>query len=341
MLTNLIMVGILLFLAGLLLAGAKFRPDGARFFDRENSGAMRGFWCLIVVLVHVPAGYQNRLQDMLGSFAYVGVTFFFMTSAYGLRLAAEKRPESIRYFWRHRLPKLLVPCVLANAVRMAAYVAGGSRVSPWMLVRIGGWVRWLLVCYLIFWLCYRFLSEKYRDWAVCGLAAVFSLAVYGMKPDTTTWCPEVLGFAWGILLGRWKNRFTGWTDKGWLAKNAGLCLLAGILGVGYLMGKGIPFWGDYVLKIVLGVAILGFVLGLNTKISMGNRVSRLLGTISYEVFLLHDVSFFVLEKAFPGLNSGVFILMSLLVTAALSLAVQRISARILDILFKKQQILQR
>lgn len=341
MLTNLIMVGILLFLAGLLLAGAKFRPDGAHFFDRENSGAMRGFWCLIVVLVHVPAAYQNRLQDMLGSFAYVGVTFFFMTSAYGLRLAAEKRPESIRYFWRHRLPKLLVPCVLANAVRMAAYVAGGSRVSPWMLVRIGGWVRWLLVCYLIFWLCYRFLSEKYRDWAVCGLAAVFSLAVYGMKPDTTTWCPEVLGFAWGILLGRWKNRFTGWTDKGWLAKNAGLCLLAGILGAGYLMGKGIPFWGDYVLKIVLGVAILGFVLGLNTKISMGNRVSRLLGTISYEVFLLHDVSFFVLEKAFPGLNSGVFILMSLLVTAALSLAEQRISARILDILFKKQQILQR
>ena len=341
MMTNLIMAGILLCLLGLLLAGAKYSPDGAHFFDRENSGAMRGFWCLIVVLVHVPAGYQNRLQDMIGSFAYVGVTFFFLTSAYGLRLAAEKRPESIRYFWRHRLPKLLVPCVLANAVRMAAYAAGGSRVSPWMLVRIGGWVRWLLVCYLIFWLCYRFLSEKYRDWAVCGLAAVFSLAVYGMKPDTTTWCPEVLGFAWGILLGRWKNRFTGWTDKGWLAKNAGLCLLAGILGVGYLMGKGIPFWGDYVLKIVLGVAILGFVLGLNTKISMGNRVSRLLGTISYEVFLLHDVSFFVLEKAFPGLNSGVFILMSLLVTAALSLAVQRISARILDILFKKQQILQR
>ena len=341
MMTNLIMAGILLCLLGLLLAGAKYSPDGAHFFDRENSGAMRGFWCLIVVLVHVPAAYQNRLQDMLGSFAYVGVTFFFLTSAYGLRLAAEKRPESIRYFWRHRLPKLLVPCVLANAVRMAAYVAGGSRVSPWMLVRIGGWVRWLLVCYLIFWLCYRFLSEKYRDWAVCGLVAVFSLVVYGMKPDTTTWCPEVLGFVWGILLGRWKNRFTGWTDKGWLAKNAGLCLLAGILGVGYLMGKGIPFWGDYVLKIVLGVAILGFVLGLNTKISMVNRVSRLLGTISYEVFLLHDVSFFVLEKAFPGLNSGVFILMSLLVTAALSLAVQRISARILDILFKKQQILQR
>ena len=81
MMTNLIMVGILLCLLGLLLAGAKYSPDGAHFFDRENSGAMRGFWCLIVALVHVPAGYQNRLQDMIGSFAYVGVTFFFLTSA--------------------------------------------------------------------------------------------------------------------------------------------------------------------------------------------------------------------------------------------------------------------
>ena len=32
MLTGLIMAGILLFLAGLLLAGAKYCPDGAHFF---------------------------------------------------------------------------------------------------------------------------------------------------------------------------------------------------------------------------------------------------------------------------------------------------------------------
>ena len=109
MLTGLIMAGILLFLAGLLLAGAKYRPNGEHFFNRENSGAMRGFWCLIVVLVHIPGAYQNRIQDMLGSFAYVGVTFFFLTSAYGLRLAAVMRPESLQGFWRKRLPKLLVP----------------------------------------------------------------------------------------------------------------------------------------------------------------------------------------------------------------------------------------
>ena len=341
MLTNLIMTGIALSLGGMLLAGAKYRPDGGHFFDRENSGAMRGFWCLIIVLVHVPGAYQNGLQDMLGSFAYVGVTFFFMTSAYGLRLAATKRPETLTRFWRSRLPKLLVPCVLSNVVHMAVYAAGGSRVSPWMLLTIGGWVRWLLVCYLFFWLSYRFLPEKSRDWAVCGLVILFSLGVYLSKPAGTTWCPEVLGFVWGILLSRWKGGFVSWADRKWLPKSGAMCLLAGMLGIGYLAGKGIPFWGDYILKIALGAAILAFMLTLNGKISIGNRASRKLGDISYEVYLMHDAAFFLLEYLSPGVSSGVFILTSLLLTMILSLIVHKASAWILPVFNKKQPMLQR
>lgn len=337
MLTNLIMAGIALFLAGQLLIGAKFRPDGGSFFDRDNSGAMRGFWCLIVVLVHVPAAYQNRLQDMLGSFGYVGVTFFFMTSAYGLRLAATKRPETLARFWRNRLPKLLVPCVLSNVVHMAVYAVAGSRVSPLMLLNIGGWVRWLLICYLFFWLSYRFLPEKSRDWAVCGLVILFSLGVYLSKPEGTTWCPEVLGFVWGILLSRWKSGFVSWTGRRWIPKCVGLCLLAGILGISYLAGKGVPFWGDYILKIFLGAVILGFMLTLNGKISIGNRVSRVLGTISYEVYLLHDIAFYGLERVKPELNSGVFIFAGILITLVLSLVVQRLSERILKLAAKCAQ----
>ena len=341
MMTNLIMAGILLVLAALLLAGAEYRPDGAHFFNRENSGVMRGFWCLIVVLVHIPAAYQNRAQDMLGSFAYVGVTFFFLTSACGLRLAAVKRPESLKGFWRNRLPKLLVPCLLTNAIGMALRALCGGGIELRMLAWINGWVCWLLVCYLIFWACYCFLPAKRRDWAVCGLVSVFSLAVYRMKPETTTWCPEVLGFAWGILLSCRMDRFRGRLSRGWAAKSSALCLLAACLGIAYLRWKEIPFFGDYVLKIALGMAILSFLLALNTKISIGNPVSRTLGAVSFEVYLLHGGVFFALESAFPELNSGVFILMSLLLTIALSLVAQRAGARILDLFCKKQQKLQR
>lgn len=339
--TNLIMVGIVLFLAGLVTVGGKYSPEGAHLFDRENSGAMRGFWSLIVVLVHVPLAYQNRIQDLLGSFAYVGVTFFFMTSAYGLRLAAVKHPVSIDRFWTNRLPKLLVPCLLTNVIAMALRALCGDNVDLSMLVWINGWVWWLLVCYLIFWLCYRFLPDLWRDWMVCGLVAAFSLAVYRLQPETTTWCPEVLGFAWGILLGRWMDRFRIWLRRGWLLKSIGLCLLSAGLGVAYLRCKGIPFWGDYVLKILLGMGILGFVLALNGRISIGNPVSRTLGAISYEVYLLHGSVLLALKSSFPELDSGVFILAGLLCTVLLSLAARRLGGRILSPFYKKQQMLQR
>lgn len=76
MITNLVMITIVIFLVATLVIKTSFREGEKHFFDKDNSNALRGFWCLIVVLVHVPELYQNRIQDMLGSFAYIGVTFF-------------------------------------------------------------------------------------------------------------------------------------------------------------------------------------------------------------------------------------------------------------------------
>ena len=111
---------------------------------------MRGIWCLIVILVHILVPYQNRIQDMLGSFSYIGVTFFFMTLAYVLRLGITKDPDNIRHFWRRRLPKLLIPMFLVNIVSLIFHVLEVNGISLGILMNINGWVQWVLVCYLIF-----------------------------------------------------------------------------------------------------------------------------------------------------------------------------------------------
>lgn len=169
MITCAIMAFIMLFLAFELFYKSEYRTDAAHLFDKQNSNAMRGFWCLIVILVHIPASYQNRIQDMLGSFAYIGVTFFFMTSAYGLKLGIKKDPDSIRYFWRKRLPKLLIPMFLVNIVSLIFHVIEGSGISLGILININGWVQWLLACYLIFWTVNRFVTfDRFRtEGGVC------------------------------------------------------------------------------------------------------------------------------------------------------------------------------
>ena len=163
MITYAIMALIVLFLAFELLYKAEYRPDDTHLFNKQNSNAMRGFWCLIVIFVHIPAAYQNRIQDMIGSFAYIGVTFFFMTSAYGLKLGIEKDPVSIRYFWRKRFPRLLIPMFLVNIVSMIFRAIEGNELSFSTLININGWVQWLLVCYLMFWAANRIVSCYHRS----------------------------------------------------------------------------------------------------------------------------------------------------------------------------------
>lgn len=108
-----------------------------------NTTAMRGFWCIIVILVHIPAVYQNRIQDLMGSFAYIGVTFFFMTSAYGLKVGAKKNPDSTKVFWRRRLPKLLIPMFLVNVLTMVMHLIECKDISPLDLLSVNMWVAFI------------------------------------------------------------------------------------------------------------------------------------------------------------------------------------------------------
>ena len=147
--TVMIMLGIVIALMSTMLVGINYSQQDNRFFDKENTNAMRGFWSLIIILVHIPSVYQNQIQDMLGSFAYIGVTFFFMTSAYGLKMSLRNSQNKLR-FWRRRLIKILVPCITTNIVSIIVLNIIEEKASLSDVVHINDWVKWLLVCYGIF-----------------------------------------------------------------------------------------------------------------------------------------------------------------------------------------------
>lgn len=156
------------------------------------------------------------------------------------------------------------------------------------------------------------------------LIIAFSITVYVLKERITwnTWCPEILGFVWGFVFFHIRERFSNWMDKNWLPKCMVFCILAGVTGIAYLKFKPVVFFGDYLLKILLGVLIITFMLAVNSRIAIGNKVSLFLGSISYEVYLLHGSVFGLLAAFMPGLGSGVFIGLSILITVGMSWMLQ-------------------
>ncbi len=336
MLTYLCMSLVLVFLGYLILYKAKLLEVNNSFFDKDSTVAMRGFWCIIIILVHVPELYHNIIQDMLGSFAYVGVTFFFMASAYGLKYGINKNSGNLNFFWRRRLLKLLIPLVLVSIVEISVCIYCGIR-NPRSIFRFCEWVCWLLVCYLFFWIVYKNKGIKHKDGVVSLLVVLFSLFMYfvGNYHLSVTWTTEIYGFIWGLMLAGHRDEFMKKALDKWWIRSAALCVLSLSTGIIYLSCKHVFFAGEYLIKIALGCLILLFILQLTTRIRIGNPAILFLGGMSYEMFLAHDAVMKLLAKTLPELDSGIFIVLTIICTILLSAVVNMISNRL--IMFVKQK----
>lgn len=339
MTTALIMLAIISALAVIAAVGCR-KADKETFFDINNTSVMRGVFSIIILLVHVPQGYTNRIQDMVGSFAYIGVTFFFMTSAYGLMLNITKNPLSIKHFWQKRLVKLLLPMFVINVLFFIITFIESGQLSISRLLNVNNWVAQLLLFYLAFFVVFRFtkLCITAKVAMVSTFVVAFSLVAYFFSQYLYfSWAVESFGFIYGMVLALHKEKIYTLLSTKPLLKLSVLTVLSLVSGVAYLKFKYVFFFGDYLLKIFLGIFILLLILAVNTRISFSNPISLLLGSISYEVYLIHAFVFDKLMLYVPSLQSGVFILCCIIITTLLSLAVKFICKLIFQLSGKKDK----
>lgn len=292
-------------------------------------------------MVHIPADFQNPVQDAIGSFGFVGVTLFFMVSAYGMQLSAEHKPAYLKHFWRNRLLALLVPCLLINlCVYFINWIVHGSA-SLNVLWKINNYVV-VLLGYCLWFYVVMFCKEKLAisqtwitDALLAGGVVVSSLCSYayaggGEVSAAMGWCYERYGLVWGLVFYRFMPSVKRWLSDKRLLKAVIFLLVSLSLGVLYLRYKTLYFYGEYLLKVVLGVVIIMWMLLVTVKRQFGNKMSLYLGDISYEVYLSHGFVMAALAVLAPGISSGVFILLTYVITilfsAVVSMAAKKIVA---------------
>ena len=318
-----------LFLAILIpiyLIGINKKNDTSFFFTKDYTTTLKGVCALIVILVHIPLLYSNKLQDAVGSFAYVAVTIFFMISAYGMEYNYDNKKNYLKHFWQNRLINLLTPIVIINIIAFLA-ISGVEKTLVWrFLYDINDYIICLLEYCLFFYIIKR-LGNKFSwsthlvDLLLIGSVFLISFVSYItniIEIPFFRWCYERFGLIWGLLLYRYKDQFLAWASKRTSLKIIILLAISLVLGVGYLKFKFVWFWGEYLLKIILGIAIIGFFLVSTSRISFGNTITRWLGEISYEVYLSHLFVIALLEITLPTLNSNQFIAYTIIGTIIIS-----------------------
>lgn len=108
-----------------------------------------------------------------------------------------------------------------------------------------------------------------------------------------------------------------------------LTVIGVILGVSYLKFKMVYFGVAYLLKIVLGFALLLLLFTATSNRRFGDVISNWLGGISYEVYLSHGMVLSFASFLLPlELNSGTYILISVIAALVLSTGVHAIDKTI-------------
>lgn len=82
---TLIPIALLIFAA---VQGSKWNFNAATYMDKKYTNAVKGMMCVVIMYVHISNDYTNTVQNIIGSFAYVGVFIFFAISAFGLLKSA-------------------------------------------------------------------------------------------------------------------------------------------------------------------------------------------------------------------------------------------------------------
>jgi len=197
-------------LGGVLLYRAEVTDTCNDFFDKNWSLALKGLCCIVVILVHIPNEHSTRLQNMIGSFAFVAVTVFFMISGYGLSVN-RSRKGYMQHFWRNRMVTLIVPMLLTNIVaEVVNLISGVTDHVVYNLFAVNGFVVMIMACYVIFYIAYQFksLNEHMKSTIICLGILILSIIAFLFEEHIpfTVWPVPCLGFIYGMLIADRKSQ---------------------------------------------------------------------------------------------------------------------------------------
>lgn len=326
-----------------IIAIIKIENEKNGFFNLDYTTTWKGISCIVVIFVHIPNAHGNKIQDLVGSFGYICVTLFFLFSGYGLKWSLENKRKYLDNFIRNRISVLLLPFFIMNIISTVFRFVSGQYIKNNIVLNYLGlssfsFVHVLLLFYVSFFIVYRHINvpRKFQDLIMYSVVVVYSF-LGGFFKFGFGWHVESLGFLYGIACCDFMKKIDHILDDRYVFKTFSILLMSVVLGVCYLLLKNIMVYGDYLLRIFLGLSIITFFMFVTKKIRIGNLITKFLGEIAYEVFLSHGfimmlISLIIINGLGINLTSGVYILLTIIFTIIFSYILHYVNSRLIRLI---------
>jgi len=320
----------------------KFREYNSNPLSLKNSNSIKGLAAVVVVLHHISQRIDNLGALFLFKYiGYLSVALFFFYSGYGLMKSYDSKENYLNGFWINRMPKIIIPFLLSNVLFVIVRIALlDSKYSTYDIfnyifgIKLIDGYKWYIIATIIFYSGFYFMF-KYLKRNKAMLGIFFLITGYCLicrrLGNGEWWYNATYCFFIGILFGAYyKSIFS------FIRKEYSMITLA-ILTTFVLTFLLNTFEGNILTSIVSSTFFVLVCACLLMKVEVGNKVINFLGSISYEIYLVHRI---MLDGWSRINNEYIYIIlcmsMTILTAYVFSIFVKKSIKIYMDINYKKQ-----
>jgi len=370
----LIVLALLLLLGSKLSKLHEWQEDPLSY---DHAKKIQGFAAVAIIVHHLSQELAEQ-ADAIGIFENMGVLFvgiFFFFSGYGLYTRLTTKKDYLKGFLKRRLVQVLIPFYICILVFTLAAFICGKKCSPlellavlsgWSLINANMWyIIEIAILYLAFFLIYRLIKNRTAATAVMALFVIAMmtgsfLLAHGEDMSCSYWFQgewwynSSFLFVIGILFAKHAGVLLKIARKGYAVLLPVFAVLTVLFGLQTVyMIKTYSYWSEipgkdpaYLDKIrCLSfelpwiIFFVCFVLLVMLKVRFGNPVLKFLGSISLELYLIHNLFITGLHNGtvFTVKSNGIYIVLTILMSIGLATVISGVDKYLIELITGKKR----
>lgn len=307
-------------------------------FDLKSSIAIKGVCSLLIILHHLsmvidynPHNYTFNFSQF-NSWGSLIVGVFFFISGFGLTKNVTLYNNPIKSLSK-RLYKVLLPLIITSLIYLTLiYIFDEINIQNFMLPN--SWYCYtIMFYYIVFFLSIMITTNKLKILSINIVISLF-FVLYLIYNDCSGYLfKSNLAFNLGMVYAIFESKICNYIIH---KKNNYIITLIVIfniiaiidIAINYILNFSFPI-GNYLFSIACCVFIFSITLIYN----LNSKILLFLGSISYELYLIHGTIIFFLTQVFP-INDIVLIFTTFLLSLIISYLIRHLVRFILKFTLK-------
>ena len=351
----LIVLALVLFLGSSLSKKHEWQEEP---LSLDKAKAVQGFAAVAIILHHLAQELAGN-AGAIGFFNELGVLFvgiFFFFSGYGLYTSLSTKENYLKGFLKKRFVTILIPFYICIIVFTVAAAISGTQFNPiqllcvlsgWSLINANMWyIVEIVILYIAFYVIYKLIRNRTAATVVMTIfvAAMITgsfLLAHGADMSCSFWFQgewwynSTLLFVIGIIFSKHSDLIRRIARKGYAILLPVSAILVAVFAwlTNYALSHysywseipgGDPAYMDKLrclsVQLPFVIFFVCFVLLVMMKVRFGNPVLKFLGSISLELYLIHNLILNGLHNGtmFRVKDPGMYCILTILISVALA-----------------------